>query len=1034
MHRGEDNAISNDEGLKRPTFLRGVSNFKLINNIGFVSDEKVKSYLKTEILVKEWLEKVLGIKIQTSLFEALRNGVILCDLINVIQENTVPSIVYKSKFGFEFRGNIEFFLLGLKDFGFPPQKLFFTDDLFKGENIVKVVECLSCLGRFACEKKDFTIEFPKSSNVQIRMPTEDELVNLKLLLSQIKDYSSNVKFNFNQKQKPGGTLVIKKKIEIISSNKVDYKKCEKGFLYFQALWKGYKVRQVYLKLKRNIIHRKKITDEILKTETDYVKNLNICIKFYMEPLLQKEIISKEQSRMIFSDIIIIYNFGKTFLEELEKRCGNNWKIYTKLSDMFLSISSFLKVYSSYVENYDNSIAAIKDLKKNSDKFNSMMNEVNNRSETGGSEIDSFLILPIQRVPRYFLLLTELVKNTWTDHPDYQPLKEAVEKIKSIATFLNERKRKVENFQKFTEILSNLVGKSIPNNLFQPSRFFIKEFLFLNQKKKQDSIIYLFNDIIIMGTPRSSNNKKVRFNGIIDLSNSIVLDDEHDKEQQEQLQLQNSINHNNDSEPEKPIIIIQYFNQQDQLEVYTIYCKNELEKSNLKSEINKLINQLRENRKTINSDVDESVKIMLNTSIGGSTNIGGGISTSSRKTLSKSMIAQNNSNNNNGNQQQQQQQQSLATSIPTTASTANGNGSNNNSNNSSPRNGNVSSSPPSSPSIFNTLFQKRKTIHPSELSASLQQPNSNSSTPPIESPSNTSCDEADNVINGRPRLTRKKKFDNLLGPDDGGSSLPTGNNNNDDGSITPPPTFEEQRARSKSVSTISKITGHFTLKRKGKVSLDENNEQTLSQQPSSTTTTTPPTPTTTTTTPQTTPTTTTTPSSPPPTTATPPPPTTTTTTTTATPTPTTTTTTTKSNSQKHSQLSSSAIVNQHPNGSEGTYESSPLSVSQRTSSSNSITSVTIDSDGEDNHFSDLNSHSDLKTGDDNDEMNIDDPNFTYIPYETIVANKKSGAYDVFKLESYINNQDFKRLFGQNRSEFYKLPKWRQNQKKFILKLY
>lgn len=33
-------------------------------------------------------------------------------------------------------------------------------------------------------------------------------------------------------------------------------------------------------------------------------------------------------------------------------------------------------------------------------------------------IDSYLIRPVQRIPRYILLLTDMIKHTPKDHPDY----------------------------------------------------------------------------------------------------------------------------------------------------------------------------------------------------------------------------------------------------------------------------------------------------------------------------------------------------------------------------------------------------------------------------------------------------------------------------------------------------------------------------------------------------------------------------------------------------------------------------------------
>jgi hypothetical protein len=46
---------------------------------------------------------------------------------------------------------------------------------------------------------------------------------------------------------------------------------------------------------------------------------------------------------------------------------------------------------------------------------------------GVNTLANFLIMPIQRIPRYSLLLNELIKNTPPDHPDLLDLKSSLNK-------------------------------------------------------------------------------------------------------------------------------------------------------------------------------------------------------------------------------------------------------------------------------------------------------------------------------------------------------------------------------------------------------------------------------------------------------------------------------------------------------------------------------------------------------------------------------------------------------------------------------
>lgn len=71
-------------------------------------------------------------------------------------------------------------------------------------------------------------------------------------------------------------------------------------------------------------------------------------------------------------------------------------------------------------------------------------------------LSDLLITPVQRIPRYVLLLQLILKNTANDHPDAKYLKDALREIKKVATIINERKRATQEVE---AIQQKLVGSS-----------------------------------------------------------------------------------------------------------------------------------------------------------------------------------------------------------------------------------------------------------------------------------------------------------------------------------------------------------------------------------------------------------------------------------------------------------------------------------------------------------------------------------------------------------------------------------------------
>ncbi len=54
------------------------------------------------------------------------------------------------------------------------------------------------------------------------------------------------------------------------------------------------------------------------------------------------------------------------------------------------------------------------------------------------ELPSFIINPIQQLPRYIMLLSDLLKNTLPDHPDYTNIATALGKMKKLTEHVNEQ--------------------------------------------------------------------------------------------------------------------------------------------------------------------------------------------------------------------------------------------------------------------------------------------------------------------------------------------------------------------------------------------------------------------------------------------------------------------------------------------------------------------------------------------------------------------------------------------------------------------
>lgn len=191
--------------------------------------------------------------------------------------------------------------------------------------------------------------------------------------------------------------------------------------------------------------RMQIVREILNTEQSYVDNLNV-VKTRFIGALRKAGGMEDLIRQIYGNIELIAGFNEELLSSLEQRI-KGWTPESKIGDIFLRLGPFLKMYNDYSSNFHGAV----DLHFNAVKTNRVYASTVAPLEQAAKNneilaLNALLIQPIQRIPRYKLLLEDLLKNTDGSHPDHRDLEKAVSQIKGVADHLNESVRKTENSQ------------------------------------------------------------------------------------------------------------------------------------------------------------------------------------------------------------------------------------------------------------------------------------------------------------------------------------------------------------------------------------------------------------------------------------------------------------------------------------------------------------------------------------------------------------------------------------------------------------
>jgi len=113
--------------------------------------QKMKSKFGPDMQQKavEWIEELTGEQVGPDFHSGLKNGVILCKLLNKIRPGTVPKFVERPGHVLVERENIQAFINGCAALGVPSQELFVISDLHERKMIPAVIQNIYALGRQA---------------------------------------------------------------------------------------------------------------------------------------------------------------------------------------------------------------------------------------------------------------------------------------------------------------------------------------------------------------------------------------------------------------------------------------------------------------------------------------------------------------------------------------------------------------------------------------------------------------------------------------------------------------------------------------------------------------------------------------------------------------------------------------------------------------------------------------------------------------------------------------------------------------------
>lgn len=211
--------------------------------------------------------------------------------------------------------------------------------------------------------------------------------------------------------------------------------------------------------------------EIRTSEISYLKQLDLLINYFVTPLKTNGLIQDREHSQIFGQLETIYNLSHELLKKLDDNLDN-------VVRAFMNLGPFFKLYSVYAFDYRNSLFSLQTLILKNPALKRFIANSESRPEVQ-TKLISLLITPIQRIPRYKLLLQQVLLYTSPCDGSYKPLQESIKLVEQSVSHINSVVEDYENTQRLITIQNALTNKSL--KIVKPARKILKEGILRKQK-------------------------------------------------------------------------------------------------------------------------------------------------------------------------------------------------------------------------------------------------------------------------------------------------------------------------------------------------------------------------------------------------------------------------------------------------------------------------------------------------------------------------------------------------------------------------
>ncbi|ODM95301.1 Intersectin-2 [Orchesella cincta] len=254
--------------------------------------------------------------------------------------------------------------------------------------------------------------------------------------------------------------------------------------------------------------------ELITTEENYMADLGIVKKCFMNPLFQSGLLNEDELHAIFVNWEDLMDGTSKLMKAFairKKTCFNGTILM--IGDILCQHIPSLNIYIRFCSAQLRSCALIQQKTEKSAEFRDFCKKCQAHPDTLNLPLTSFLIKPMQRITKYPLLIKKIMEYTPEHHSDRQNLEEALAKAEELCAQVNEGVREKENSDRLEFLQTHcdcagleerLIFNSLTNAL--GPRKYIHHGVLKKTKSGKELVGFLFNDFLLLAQPNKLLNQ------------------------------------------------------------------------------------------------------------------------------------------------------------------------------------------------------------------------------------------------------------------------------------------------------------------------------------------------------------------------------------------------------------------------------------------------------------------------------------------------------------------------------------------------